>query len=137
MGKAFKKITKPFSKAGKVISKGIGAITGTNAVKKAAEEQARQMEQQNAMENTRNEQQMEQMKQQTMAQQQAQEQNMQREKVMRDADDARKRAQEQESSDTADVDVGGGSSPADGSRVNLRKKFQSRSGGATGAGISI
>lgn len=124
MGKAVKKITNP-------IRKGIGALTGTNAAAKAAEEQAAALQAQQLQEAqlaanaARDAAVQTQTKQSTIESQQA------RDQAITDAAAARKKANETDDS-TVDVSVGGNTTDTDedGRRVNTREKFQSISSSA-------
>lgn len=121
MSKALKKITKPFSKA-------IGSITGTNAAKAAAKDQARQLENQANQERQATIQQVAASRDAALANQQSIESNIAR-------DTANQAAQEQMRAAQADagaqVDLegsgsGGGDTDAEGRRVGTREKFMGR-----------
>lgn len=121
MGKVFKKIAGAFSK-------GVGAITGSNAAKKAAEDQARQMELQRAQEAQQAAQGAQENAMRAAAQQKSIESNLERDSVLKRAEDERKRAQEAGGGEgTVDVDLSGESADtdSDGRRINTREKFMS------------
>lgn len=127
MGKVFKKL-------GSMVSKGVGAITGSNAAKKAAEDQANQMAQQNALEQERANSAARDSIQRAQAQQSTVESGLARDAAQKDADEKRKAASEQSGPSSPDVDLSGEGSEtdADGRRVNTRDKFMSKRAASSG-----
>ena len=125
-------VKKVFKGAAKVVSKGIGAITGSNAAKKAAEQQAKQMENQTKQlqEQAKQEQQasirnIQDTGAQVSAQQSMQESALERDKAKDAAEEKRRKAQEG-SGEELDVAVGGTSSESDAENIrrnNVRNSF--------------
>lgn len=119
----------------KGVGKLVGKITGSYDANKAAAAQADQMRQQNEREAKAMAQQQEQMKQQTLAQQSMADTAAQRDKVARDAEVARKAADEAAGTEEVVVDVGGGSQQ---SLTASRKRFQNRpANSGSGSGLQI
>uniref|UniRef100_A0AB74UQ65 Host specificity protein B n=1 Tax=Aeromonas phage vB_AdhaP_MF TaxID=3367373 RepID=A0AB74UQ65_9CAUD len=128
MGKGVKKITG-------AISKGVGAITGSNAAKKAAQEQAQMMDRQTQFEREQAAKAAEQAQLQARSQQSQIESGIERDKAIAKAEEERKRASEG-SSDEVDVDLAAeGEVDADGRRINTREKFMSKRSGSSGLRI--
>lgn len=121
MGKVLKKITKPFSDA-------IGSITGTNAAKSAANEQARQMEIQANQERQATMQQLAAARDSQLASQRSIESQIARDTANQAAQEQMKAAQADAGS-SVDLEAagGGGDTDAQGRRVGTREKFMGRS----------
>lgn len=128
-------VKKVFKGAAKVVSKGIGAITGTNAAKKAAEQQTKQLNEQAKQEQKMAALSMADQSSQAAAQSSMQDSAAARDAAIRDAEEKKKKAQEG-SGEELDVSVGSNSSAGnsgdDSRRVTGRDSFFSRGGGQTG-----
>lgn len=124
--KAFKKITKPFSKA-------LGEVTGANATKAASAEQSRQLDDQRKQEQQATLQQVAASRDAAKAQQNSIEQSIARDTATQAAQEGIRSAQQ--GTDAA-VDVEAAESAADtddqGRRVGTREKFMGRSGASAG-----
>lgn len=135
MGGGVKKV---FGGVGKALSKGVGAITGTNAAKKAAEQQANQLKQQQLQEAQLAAQSARDAAVQTQAKQSTMESQAARDAAAQAAQEQQKRAQNTEG-DSVDVDVGGSGGgvevDSEGRRVNVRDSFMSK--GAGGSGLRL
>lgn len=125
MGKVLNKITKPFRSA-------IGSITGTNAAKKAAKDQAKQLENQANQERQATMQQVAASRDAALANQQSIESNIARDTANQAAQEQMRNAQMDAQ---AAVDIEGASSGGDtddqGRRIGTREKFMGRSGASS------
>ncbi|WWY65365.1 hypothetical protein [Escherichia phage vB_EcoP_LHP] len=128
-------VKKVFKGAAKIVSKGVGAITGSNAAKKAAEQQTKALNAQAAQEAKQAALSMADQSSQAAAQQSMQESAAVRDQAIREAEEKKKKAQEG-SGEELDVSVGSNSSTGgsgdDTRRVTGRDSFFSRGGGQTG-----
>ncbi|AZQ96397.1 hypothetical protein ZPAH7B_orf00016 [Aeromonas phage ZPAH7B] len=132
MGKKLKKAFKTSLNPIKQLQKDVGAITGTTAMKKAAEEQARIMDRQGQFEREQAAKAADQARMQAQAQQSQIESGMERDKAIAKAEEARRRSSEG-SSDEVDVDLSTeAETDADGRRINNREKFMSKRQGSSG-----
>ncbi|URG13981.1 hypothetical protein AHP7_11 [Aeromonas phage AHPMCC7] len=130
MGKVVKGITG-------AISKGIGFITGTNATKKAQEEQANQMKAQNAYEQQQAESARQLTRAQALAAQSQVEGTMARDRAVAEAESERKKAAEANVG-TADIELTPGSTnetDSQGRRINVRERFMSNRGASSGINL--
>ncbi|ASZ71957.1 hypothetical protein HOS18_gp11 [Aeromonas phage CF7] len=130
MGKVVKGITG-------AISKGIGFITGTNATKKAQEEQANQMKAQNAYEQQQAESARKLTRAQALAAQSQVEGTMARDRAVAEAESERKKAAEANVG-TADIELTPGSTnetDSQGRRINVRERFMSNRGASSGINL--
>lgn len=128
LGKAFKTSLNPI----KQLQKDVGAITGSTAARKAAENQAKAMERQTQFEREQAVKAAAQAQMQAQAQQSQIESGMERDKAIAKAEEERKRASGG-SSDEVDVDLAAdGGVDADGRRINTREKFMSQRSGSSG-----
>ena len=124
MSKVLKKITKPFSKA-------IGSITGTNAAKAAAKDQARQLENQANQERQATMQQVAASRDAALANQQSIESTIARDTANQAAQEQMRNAQ-MEANASVDIEGAqsdGGGTDEQGRRIGTREKFMGR--GAT------
>jgi len=128
-------VKKVFKGAAKVVSKGIGAITGSNAAKKAAEQQTKALNKQAEQEQKTAALSMADQSSQAAAQASMQESAATRDMAIREAEEKKKKAQEG-SGEELDVSVGtgygGGGSGDDSRRTTGRDSFFSRGSGQTG-----
>uniref|UniRef100_A0AAT9TXI7 Uncharacterized protein n=1 Tax=Aeromonas virus AHPMCC11 TaxID=3035930 RepID=A0AAT9TXI7_9VIRU len=130
MGKVVKGITG-------AISKGIGFITGTNATKKAQEEQANQMKAQNAYEQQQAESARKLTRAQALSAQSQVEGTMARDRAVAEAESERKKAAEANVG-TADIELTPGSTnetDSQGRRINVRERFMSNRGASSGINL--
>ncbi|ALP47750.1 hypothetical protein Ahp1_31 [Aeromonas phage Ahp1] len=130
MGKAVKGITG-------AISKGIGFITGSNATKKAQEEQANQMKAQNEYEQQQAESARQLTRAQALAAQSQVEGTMARDKAVAEAEAERKKAAEANTG-TADIELTPGATnetDSQGRRINVRERFMSNRGASSGINL--
>lgn len=127
-------VKKVFKGATKAVSKGIGAITGTNAAKKAADKQAKAINAQAAQEAKTAALSMADQSSQVAAQASMQDSAAARDAAIREAEDKRKKANEG-SGEELDVSFGsntGSGSGDDNRRVTSRDSFFSRGSGSAG-----
>lgn len=127
MGKVVKGITG-------AISKGIGFITGSNATKKAQEEQANQMKAQNEYEQQQAESSRQLTRAQALAAQSQVEGTMARDKAVAEAEAERQKAASANVG-TADIELTPGATnetDAQGRRINVRERFMSNRGASSG-----
>lgn len=130
MGKAIKKVTN-------FVSKGIGYITGSNATKKAQEEQANQMKAQNEYEQRQAEAASQLTRAQALAAQAQVEGTMVRDKAVAEAESERKKAAEANTG-TADIELTPGATNetySEGRRINVRERFMSNRGASSGINL--
>ena len=135
---SFKKV---FGGVGKTLSKGLGAITGTNAAKKAAEQQAQQLRAQQLQEA----QLAAASAADTAIQAQTKQSTLESKAALdRATDEAaeqqRKAAEENNAAVTVDLGSSGTETDADGARINVRDTFMSDNVGNNtrrGAGLRI
>lgn len=130
MGKVVKGITG-------AISKGIGFVTGSNATKKAQEEQANQMKAQNEYEQQQAASARQLTRAQALAAQSQVEGTMARDKAVAEAEAERKKAAEANIG-TADVELTPGATnetDAQGRRINVRERFMSNRGASSGINL--
>lgn len=127
-------VKKVFKGAAKAVSKGVGAITGTNAAKKAADKQTKALNAQAAQEAKTAAMSMADQSSQVAAQSSMQDSAAARDAAIREAEDKRKKANEG-SGEELDVAVGSNSSSGSGDdnrRVTTRDSFFSRGSGSAG-----
>lgn len=126
MSKAFKKITKPFSKA-------IGSITGTNAAKSAAKDQARQLENQANQERVATMQSVAAARDAALANQQSIESTIARDAANQAAQENIRNAQA-DADTQVDLEAAQSEESTDdqGRRVGARERFMGRQGGGSG-----
>ncbi|QDH46264.1 hypothetical protein LAh2_45 [Aeromonas phage LAh2] len=130
MGKVVKGITG-------AISKGIGFITGSNATKKAQEEQANQMKAQNEYEQQQAESSRQLTRAQALAAQAQVEGTMARDKAVAEAEAERQKAASANVG-TADIELTPGATnetDAQGRRINVRERFMSNRGASSGINL--
>ena len=130
-------VKKAFKGVGKALSKGVGAITGTNAAKKAAEQQAQQLQKQQLQES-----QLAAAAARDAAVQAQSRQSTLESQTARDAavEAAKEQQRKAGQDDTGSVDVDVGSSgdagvDSEGRRINVRDSFMSK--GGSGAGLRL
>ncbi|WNL63550.1 hypothetical protein ST21_042 [Aeromonas phage ST21] len=127
MGKAVKGVTS-------AVSKGIGFITGSNATKKAQEEQANQMKAQNEYEQQQAESARQMTRTQALAAQSQVESTIARDKAVAQAEAERQKSAGANIG-TADVALTPGTTnetDGQGRRINVRERFMSNRGGSSG-----
>ena len=130
MGKFVKKVTN-------FVSKGVGYITGTNAAKKAADEQANQMKAQNAYEEQQAASARQLTRAQALAAQAQVEGTMARDRAVAEAEAERKKAAEANVG-TADIELTPGATDetdSQGRRINVRERFMSNRGASSGINL--
>lgn len=130
MGKVVKGITG-------AVSKGIGFITGSNATKKAQEEQANQMKAQNEYEQQQAESSRQLTRAQALAAQAQVEGTMARDKAVAEAEAERQKAASANVG-TADIELTPGATnetDAQGRRINVRERFMSNRGASSGINL--